>query len=110
MTLKLYLVLDLTMKPPECAHAFQTNKTALPAPCIDCHFMLNTTGTQLNLSTIADSVLGNWNHHFCCNWCNLANLTILSYHNDGGPLVNNTTTANNSAILLPVIDGPTTAC
>ena len=30
MTVKLYPVVDLTMKPPERAHAFQINKTALP--------------------------------------------------------------------------------
>ncbi len=35
-TLKLYPVINSTMKLPERAHAFQINKTALAAPGIDC--------------------------------------------------------------------------
>jgi hypothetical protein len=34
-TLKLYPVVDSSMKPPECTHAFQTNKMALSIPGID---------------------------------------------------------------------------
>ena len=41
MTLKLYPVIDSTMKPPERAHAFQINKTALPTPGINCQMMLS---------------------------------------------------------------------
>jgi hypothetical protein len=109
MTLMLYPVIDSTMEPPERAHTFQTNKTTLAALGIDHSSMLDTLSAQLNLSTIVDGILGNWNPHFHCNWCNFANLMILSYHNDGGAQVNNTTTANVLAILLPIINGPTTA-
>jgi hypothetical protein len=52
------------MKPPECAHAFQTNKTALSALGINRRTMLDTLGTQLNLSAIVDGINGNWNCHF----------------------------------------------
>jgi hypothetical protein len=44
MNLKLYPVIDSTMKPPEPAHASQINKTALAAPGIDCQMMLDTLG------------------------------------------------------------------
>jgi hypothetical protein len=105
-TVKLYLVIDLTVKPPEHApHAFQINKTGLASPDIDCRAMLNTLGMQLNLSAIVDGVLGDWNHHFCCNWCSFANLTILSFHSNAGTQVNKTTTADNSVVLLTVVDG-----
>ncbi len=53
-------------------------------PGIDRHMMLDTLGAQLNLSAIVDGILGNWNRHFRCNWCNLGNLTILSFPNDTG--------------------------
>jgi hypothetical protein len=109
ITVKLYLIINLTTKPPEHAHAFQTNKAALAMPGIDCRMMLDTLGTQLNLSAIVNGVLGNWNRHFHHNWCNFANLTILSFHNDTGAQVNHTTTATNSAILLPVINSAVTA-
>jgi hypothetical protein len=110
ITVKLYLVVHLTMKTPERAHAFQMNKTALAMPGIDRRMMLHSLGAQLNLSAIIDSVLGNWNHHFRRNWCNCANLTILSFHNNAGAQVNNTTTATDSAVLLPVINGAVTTC
>ncbi len=68
------------MKPPERAHAFQTNKTALSSLSIGCRAMLDTFGAQLNLSAIVDGVLGDWNPHFRHNWCNFQNLTILLFH------------------------------
>ena len=68
MTVKLYPIDNLTMKPPEHAHAFQINKTALAAPGIDRRMMLNilSLGAQLNLSPVVDVVFGNWNRHFHC--------------------------------------------
>jgi hypothetical protein len=86
-TVKLYPIVDLSMKPPEHAHVFQTNKTALSIPCIDCCAMLDTLSVQLNLSTIVDGVLGNWTHHFCRNWCNFVHLTILLFHSVAGTQV-----------------------
>ena len=109
MTVKLYPVVDLTMMPPERAHAFQINKTALAAPGIDRRVMLDTLGAQLNLSAIVDGVLGDWTRHFQRAWCNFHHLTILSFHNDAGAQVNDTTTAD-SAVLLPVIDGHVADC
>ena len=106
MTVKLYLVVNLTMKLPERAQAFQINKTALatPAPGIDRCMKLDSLGTQLNLSTIINSVLGNWNRYFGCNWYNFSNVTILSFHNDSGSQVKAKTTATDLAVLLPVIN------
>jgi hypothetical protein len=109
ITMKLYPVINLTMKPPECGHAFQINKTALAVPGIDCRMMLNTLGAQLNLSAIVDCVLSNRNHHFYCNLCNFVHLTILLFHNYVSAQVDKTTTANDSAVLLPVINGAITA-
>ncbi len=58
-TLKLYPIVDLSMKPPERAHAFQANKTARSAPGINRRAMLDTLSMQLNLSAIVDGILGN---------------------------------------------------
>ncbi len=110
MTLKLHPVINSTMKPPEHAHAFHINKTALAAPGIDRRLMLNTLGAQLNLSAIVNSILGDWHCHFHLNWSNFASLTVLSLHNDAGKQVNDTTTAANLAVLLPVQDGQVSDC
>jgi hypothetical protein len=109
ITVRLYPIFVLTMKPPERTHAFQTNKAALAMPGIDRCMMLDTLHSQLNLSAIVDGVLGDWNCQFRCNWCNFANLTIFSFHNNASAQVNGTTTATNSAILLPVINSAITA-
>ncbi len=69
-TVKLYPIVDLSMKPPKCTHAFQTNKKALSTLGMDRRAMLDTLGMQLNLSAIVGGVLGDWNPHFHCNWCN----------------------------------------
>jgi hypothetical protein len=103
-TLKLYPVVDSSMKPPKRAHAFQTNKTTLSIPGIDRRAMLDTLGAQLNLSTILDGILGDWICHFRCNWCNFAHRTILLFHSNACTQVNNTSNANNLAILLPVVN------
>ncbi len=72
--------------------------------------MLDTLGTQLNLSAIVDGVLGDWTRHFHRNWCNFAHLTILSFHNNAGMQVNDTWNANNLAVLLPMLNGPIGNC
>jgi hypothetical protein len=109
LTVKLYPVVNSSMFAPKRAHAFQTIKSALSIPGINRHAMLNTL-TQLNLSAIVDGVLGDWNCHFCCNWCNFAHLTILLFHSNAGTQMNDTTDANNPAVLLPVVDGPYADC
>jgi hypothetical protein len=109
-TVNLYPVLDSTMKPPKLTHLFQIHKTTLATPGINGHAMLNTLGAQLNLSAIVNGVLGNWTHHFCCNWCNFENLSILLFHSNVGTQVNNTITGNNLAILLPIVNGSLAGC
>ena len=110
MTTKLYPVVDSMMKSPERTHTFQISKTALAAPGIDRQMMLDTLGAQLNLSANVDGVLGNWNRHFCHNGLDFTNLTILLFHNNAGKQVNDTTTAADSAVCLPVLNGPIPDC
>jgi hypothetical protein len=110
MTVKLYPVIDLTMKLPERAHAFQVNKTVLMAPGIDRYLMLDVLSAQLNLSAIVDGIRGDWYRHYHRNWSNFNNLTILLFHNDSGTQVNDTTTAANSAVFLPVTNGLINSC
>jgi hypothetical protein len=72
--------------------------------------MLDTLSAQLNLSAVVDGVLSDWSQHFHHNWCNFANLSFLLFHDNAGNQVNNTTTENDSAVLLPMIDGPLDGC
>ena len=111
-TLQLYPVITSEMKPPEQAHAFQVNKTALSVPGIDRCAMLDTLGSQINLlNATVDGTVGDWYRHFDRNWCNFAHLSILSFPNDAGAQVIDSVTAGDASILLPVlVDGPVTNC
>ena len=111
MPIKLYSsVINSTMKPPGRAHAFQINKTAPAASGIDRQMTLDTPRAQLNLSAIVNSVFSDWHRHFQRNWSNFARLSILSFHNDTGMQVDDTTTPANLAIILPVQDKQVSDC
>ena len=105
-TVKLYPIVDSSMKPPKRAHAFQTIKTALSIPGIDCRAMLATLGVQLNLRAIVDGILSDWTGHFRHNWYNFAHLTILLFHSVAGTQANDNCHVNDLIVLLPVVDGP----
>jgi hypothetical protein len=51
-----------------------------------------------------------WLQFFQDSWFNFSLLQILSFHNNAGGQVNNTTTVTNPAILLPLQDGPVNDC
>ncbi len=109
-TVKLCPIITSLMKPPEQAHAFQVNKTALAVPGLDRHAMLNTLGTQLSLNATVDGTVGDRYRQFDRNWCNFAHLSILSFHNDAGAEVVDSVTAADPSILLPVQDGAIAGC
>jgi hypothetical protein len=109
-TVKLYPVITSAMKPPERAHAFQINKTALSVPGINRRAMLDTLGTQISLNATVDSTVDNWYRHFDRNWCNFAHLSILSFHNNAGAQVVDLVTAADPSNLLPVQDGAMANC
>jgi hypothetical protein len=65
-TIGLYPVVNPSMLPHECAHAFHINKTMLAAQNIDTRLQLDALGMQLNLSVnlsvTVNSTINNW---FC---------------------------------------------
>jgi hypothetical protein len=109
-TISLYPVVNPLMQPHEHAHTFHINKTALSAQNIDLRLQLDALGTQLNLSTTVHGTINNWFCFFYNSWFNFSKLTILSFHNIKGYILNNTTKAANPAILLPVQDGNLVDC
>ena len=105
-TVNLYPVIDTTMLIHKRAHAFQINKTALSLQALKLRVMLEALGAQLNLSASVKSMIKEWLRFFQDSWFNFSMLEILSFHNDADGQVNNTTTAANPAIFLPLQDKP----
>ncbi len=92
------------------AHAFQINKTALLLQALELHVMLDALGAQLNLSASIEGMIEEWLWFFQDSWFDFSLLQILSFLNDAGGQVNNTTMAADPAILLPLQDGPVIDC
>jgi hypothetical protein len=109
-TMNLYPVIDTMMLVHKHAHAFQINKTALSLQALNLHVMLDALGAQLNLSASVEGMIEEWLRFFQDSWFNFSLLQILSFHNDAGGQVNNTTTVTGPAFLLPLQDGPVNDC
>ena len=72
--------------------------------------MLDALGAQLSLSASVEGMIKEWLWFFQDSWFDFSLLQILSFHNDAGGQVNDTTTAADPAILLPLQDGPINDC
>jgi len=64
----------------------------------------------MNLMLTAEAGLADWERKLSKNWSNLAYLKILSWHDEKGMRINNTTIPGDSSILLPVQDGNIADC
>jgi hypothetical protein len=109
-TVNLYPVVDTMMLVHERAHAFQINKTALSLQALKLRVILDALGAQLNLSASVEGMIKEWLWFFQDSWFDFSLLQILSFHNDAGGQVNDTTTAADPGILLPLQDGPVIDC
>jgi hypothetical protein len=109
-TVNLYPVINPGMPVEERAHTFQVNKTALASAPVDLQVQLDALGQQLNLVATVNGVCDDWLRFFQDSWCDFSHLAILSFHNDTGGQIQDTATAADAAILLPVIDGNLANC
>jgi hypothetical protein len=109
-SVSLYPKVDASMTDPEKAMAFQQNKTALASADLDQKARILALADRLDLMLTAESSLADWERKLGCNWANSANLSIISWNGANGNILNNTATAANASILLPVQNGAAAAC
>ena len=98
------------MLDPEKAMASQQNKTAPASAELDQKACILALADRLDLMLTAESSLADWERKLRRNWANFANLSILSWHSGNGTLLNNTVTAKDASILLPVQNGAANTC
>ena len=101
---------DALMSAAERAHGFHVNKNNLLAANLALRQVLNALGQQTGQGTVVDGEIAGFLRHFNNHWHDFWNLTILSWHNSTGAILTTTTTAADSSILLPVIDGNLNTC
>jgi hypothetical protein len=104
-SVSLYLKVDASMSDPEKALAYQQNWAALADADLDQRARILALAERLDLMHTAESSLVDWERRLTKNWFNFANLTIISWHNAQGGVINNTTVADNPSVLLPVQNG-----
>jgi hypothetical protein len=105
MNVKLYPKITPSMLVYERAHAFLVNKAALKDLPTNLRLIIDAFGLQLNASLTVKGILSDWRRYFLERWMDFGHLTILSFHNSKGNRMDNTTTANDAQVLLPVING-----
>ena len=110
LTAKLYPVLEPSWPVHERAHAFQINKAALENLPVEIGILLDVFGAQLNSSTTVEGKIQDWKEHFDSMWHDFSRLSIQTFHSASGAVINDTTTAADPCILLPVIDGDPANC
>ena len=109
-SVSLYPKVDASMSDPKKAMAFQQNKTALAAADLDQKARILAMADRLDLMLTAESSLADWERKLRRNWANFTHLTILSWHSGNGNIINNTVSAADASILLPIQDGAAATC
>ena len=102
VSVSLYPVLDASMLAAKRAHGFHVIKNNILVANLIPRQLLNALGQQTGQSTLVNGKIAGFLCHFQDHWRNCPNLTILSWHNLTGAVINNTTIAANSLVLLPI--------
>jgi hypothetical protein len=110
LTVYVYPCINSTMLPHERAHAYHINLIALTSQNLDLRLQLNALGHQLHLQAMVDGVVNDWLRFFNNHWCDFCHLTILSFHTTTGDVIEDSTTAADPDVLLPVQDGNIAQC
>jgi hypothetical protein len=110
MTVKLYPKIGPAMQIWERAHAYQINKTALTNLPTDLKLIIDAFGAQLNASLTTEGIISDFKQYFYDPWMSFNNLTILSFHDSAGNIINDMMSTTNPQILLPVQNGNLANC
>ena len=110
ISVTLYPLLDASMSAAERAHGYHVCKSNLLASPLPPRQILNAMGQQTGQSAVVDGAVAGLLRHFHDHWRNFRNLTILSWHDSTGAIMNNTTVAGNTSVLLPIQNGPVAQC
>ena len=89
----------------ERAYTFYVNINEIEAIPTNAHLQIDIFVTQLNQSDLANGLKYEWICQITNNWLNMAYLSIISFHNSSGAVLNNVTIALDDEILLPVVVG-----
>ena len=72
--------------------------------------MIDAFGAQLNASLTVKGILSDWRRYFNEQWMDFAHLVIHFFHKAQGNRIDDTTTAGNPQVLLPIQDGDKAQC
>ena len=110
LTVMLYPSVTPDMPIFERAHAFHVNRNALRLVPIEADQYLDAFGTQMCAGTTIDGLKSDFQRLFRSKCFDMSNLSIISFHDSQGAILNSATTAADPSILKPVLDGAVNAC
>jgi hypothetical protein len=94
----------------ERAFAYQVAKSALKSLTVDIRLIIEAMAMQLNCNAAAEGLIYDWKSVLDEGWYNPDLLQILSFHNSVELKIVNTTTIANASILLLVVDDNLATC
>ena len=92
-TASIYPKVEASWPVAKKASAFHTTKAGLLTIKMAPDQFLDMMGIYMGLSTVVDGYKFDFMTHFEDNWLNMAHLTILSFHNSAGAILNQAGTA-----------------
>jgi hypothetical protein len=72
--------------------------------------MLTALGHQIGQETSVQGEISDFLHRFETTWSDFSQLSILSFHDSVGDVIDNTTTAADDSVLLPIQNGAVLQC
>jgi hypothetical protein len=91
LTAKLHPKIGSTMKVWEQTYAYQIAKTSLTNLPMELKLIIDAFGAQLNASSTTEGIVSDFKRFFNDRGMSFANLTILSFHDAAGNIINGTT-------------------
>jgi hypothetical protein len=88
----------------------KSTKTMLFNLLADFKLVIDAFRAQLNATLTVEGIVSGWKRFFANCWYDFHHLTIMSFHNSEGSVMNDTTTAADAQICLPVQNGVVVAC
>ena len=98
-----YLMLQHGWHVAKCAYAFHVNKNATEAISAEACLKIDFVDVQLNQAAFADGAKDEWICLFLRNLLNMDHLTIVSFHNSSGTVIDNAMTVLDERIFSPAI-------
>jgi hypothetical protein len=94
----------------ERAHAYHITTANLQTLRLPADVYIDHLGMHLDSASTVAGLKQDFYQHFHDHWLDMAHLTVISFHDSAGAVLNNSVTVADPSVLKPVQDGPIPQC